>query len=166
MNPAQPKLSESMQEKRSRNSLPRDGQEPDCGVEKEGERWVDLSLDASHRSLERGDGPGRQRREPVLLPSTPSSSSASTRSELGPIKSEPIFVERPIKPQENLIDCSSPIRETERGAAGPLSGFHSQCIRYRRSAVPFSSPHCHLLIDPVHMTLLEPQLTHPHYTSN
>ena len=31
-------LSESMREKRSRNSLPRDGQEPDCGgVEKEGE---------------------------------------------------------------------------------------------------------------------------------
>ena len=39
---------------------------------------------------------------------------ATTRSELGPIKSEPIFVERPIKPLENLIDCRSPIRERER----------------------------------------------------
>ena len=70
----------------------------------------------------------------------PSPSSATTnRAELGPIKSEPIFVERPIKPLENLIDCSGPIRERGRGikSEGPLSEFHSQCIRYhRQSAAP------------------------------
>ena len=44
------------------------------------------------------------------------SSASSTRAELGPIKSESIFVERPIKPLENLIDCRSPIRERERAS--------------------------------------------------
>ena len=77
MNAASPELSEPepMQEKRSRNSLPRDGQEPDCGVEKE--RWVDRSLDASHRSLERGSarrtagGGDKGGKEPVLCSSVP-----------------------------------------------------------------------------------------------
>ena len=96
----------------------------------------------------KGDlGGGRQRREPVH----------QSRVELGPIKSESIFVEGPIKPLESLIDCSSPIR----GKEGRGLLVNSILSAFAIAAAPFlSPPHCHLLIDPVHMTL-KPQLTHP-----
>ena len=53
-------------------------------------------------------------RNQSFAPPSQSSSANTNRAELGPIESEPIFVERPIKPVENLIDCSGPIRETGR----------------------------------------------------
>ena len=65
------------------------------------DRWVDLSLDATHKSPERGPGREGDKGGNQSFPPASSSFAASTRAELGPIKSEPIFVERPIKPLEN-----------------------------------------------------------------